>query len=530
MHLTRPVARAEQGMVATPHYLSSIAALEVLRDGGNAVDAAVTAAVTLGSVLPHMTGIGGDAFWLIYDAKSKSLRGINGSGPSGRLVKPDLFDRARGIPDRGPRSAITVPGAVDSWRLAYSSLGSLPLARLFEPAIFYARSGTPVTLGIADWICQSAIPLQNDAGCSEVFFQDGKSLPEGARLSQPALAQTLESIASKGFRHFYDVTAQSVVKYLQSQDGLMTTDDFKQYQAEWVTPISTRYRDYEAFQLPPPSQGITGLMILNFLEYADIGKCEYNAIEYYDFLLKAIRWAFWRRDKWLTDPKFLNIPIDALLDPREARIAAQDATTLPTSKKDRAKQGSDTVFIATADKNGNAVGLVQSIYYDFGAAVLDPESGVLLQNRGAGFSLDVDHPNFLTPGKQSATTLMSGMLFSRGQPYMIHGTQGGEGQAQTNAAIITRTIDFGLDIQQAIEAPRVLFGRSWGDSPDQVLIESTVGDAVIHGLKLNGYPATGVPWPNPRMGTAQGIKLKGVGCPFFEGGADPRGEGLALGY
>ena len=192
--------------------------------------------------------------------------------------------------------------------------------------------------------------------------------------------------------------------------------------------------------------------------------------------------------------------------------------------------GRDTVFIATADADGNAVGLVQSLYYDFGAAVLDPETGVLLQNRGAGFSLDPSHPNVLAPGKKSATTLMAGMLFRDGRPYMVHGTQGGDVQAQTNASVVTRVVDFNLDVQQAIEAPRVLFGRSWGDAADQLLIETRAGEPALDGVSSEGRPATGVAWPHPRMGTAQAIRLRNSEDSFLEGGADPRGEGIALGF
>lgn len=530
MPLTRPVAYGEGGMVATPHYLGSVAALDVLRDGGNAVDAAVAAAAALGSVLPHMTGIGGDAFWLIYDAQSNSLHGINGSGPAGRCADPGRFDPEQSIPDRGAMSAITVPGAVDSWRLAHTSFGHLPLARLLEPAIHYARIGTPVTAGIAGWIQASKMALENDTGAKMIFLNNGIAPQQGSRLSQSMLADTLEAIATHGPRHFYDTSARSIVDYLHGRGGLLWLEDFREYRAQWVKPISTHYRGFDAYQLPPPSQGIAGLMILNYLQHTNIKKYGYGSAEYYDLLLKAIRWALGRRDRWLTDPKFCNIPVRQLLDPLEAETAAQGGAENSDASTKGAQLGNDTVFIATADVAGNAVGLVQSLYYDFGAAVLDPATGVLLQNRGAGFSLDPSHPNILAPGKQSATTLMAGMLFRDGQPYLVHGTQGGDVQAQTNAAVVTRIVDFNLDVQQAIEAPRVLFGRSWGDEANQLLIEAQTNDPILDKLKTKGHSATSVQWPHPRMGTAQAIRLKNSDQPFLEGGADPRGEGLALGF
>ncbi len=530
MLLTRPVAYGDRGMVATPHYLGSGAALNVLRDGGNAIDAAITAAATLGTVLPHMTGIGGDAFWLIYDAKSNSLHGIDGSGPAGRNIGPERFNRSQGIPDRGAASSLTVPGAVDSWRLAHSRFGSLPIKRLLEPAIDYARKGTPITAGIAGWIHASKAALADDPGAS-VIFLNGKMEPkQGDRLSQHALANTLTDIATHGCRHFYDNSARDITNYLQSRGGMLNLEDFTEYQAEWVNPISVKYRNYEAFQLPPPSQGIAGLMMLNYLQHTNISEYEYNSSEYYNLLLKAIRWALERRDRWLTDPKFLDIPINNLLDPHEAEMAVKGgiATTEAPPKENRL--GRDTVFIATADAEGNAVGLVQSLYYDFGAAVLDPETGVLLQNRGAGFSLDPSHPNVLAPGKKSATTLMAGMLFRDGRPYMVHGTQGGDVQAQTNVSVVSRVVDFNLDVQQAIEAPRVLYGRSWGDAADQLLIETRAGEPALDGVSSEGRPATGVAWPHPRVGTAQAIRLRNSKDSFLEGGADPRGEGIALGF
>ena len=323
MLLTRPVAYGDRGMVATPHYLGSGAALNVLRDGGNAIDAAITAAATLGTVLPHMTGIGGDAFWLIYDAKSNSLHGIDGSGPAGRNIGPERFNRSQGIPDRGAASSLTVPGAVDSWRLAHSRFGSLPLKRLLDPAIDYAREGTPITAGIAGWIHASKADLGDDPGASAIFLNGKMEPKQGDRLLQHALANTLTDIATHGCRHFYDNSARDITNYLQSRGGMLNLEDFTEYQAEWVNPISVKYRNCEAFQLPPPSQGIAGLMMLNYLQHTNISEHEYDSSEYYNLLLKAIRWALERRDRWLTDPKFLDIPMKQLLDPYEAEMAVK---------------------------------------------------------------------------------------------------------------------------------------------------------------------------------------------------------------
>lgn len=528
MSLTRPVAFGERGMVSTPHYLASAAALDILKGGGNAVDAALAAASTLGTVMPHMTGIGGDAFWLIYHAASGTLTGINGSGTAGRRVGPEAYAGRRAIPARGPLAAITVPGAVDSWRLAHERFGSLPLGRLLDSAIRYAREGMPVSAGLAGWIRESAPALSEDAGASELFFTEGKPPVEGTRLVQTALAKTLSSIATEGPRYFYNFTGRSIARHLGSIGGLLDANDLASYQARWVEPISVRYRDYTAFQLPPPSQGLAGLLILNFLNGIDVSRLGDGSPGYFHAVIQAIKWAFRQRDAWLTDPKFLDIPLATLLDARAAN--RERASALESLSYDAQPKGSDTVFLATADAEGNAVGLVQSLYFDFGAAVLDPETGVLLQNRGSFFSLDPAHPNVLAPGKQSASTLMAGMLFRDGKPSLVHGTQGGEVQAQTNVSLVTRIVDFGLDVQRAIEAPRVLYGRSWGDAATQLLVEVRGRDDVIPGLIQLGHHAEATAWPHPRMGTAQAIRLKAADHTFLEGGADPRGEGLALGY
>ena len=530
MRLTRPVAYGERSMVATPHYLATIAGLDVLREGGNAVDAAVCAAAVLGVVLPHMTGIGGDAFWLIHEVGARAPTAINGSGCCGRSISVADYAGYAEIPTRGALAAITVPGAVDSWRLAHDRFGSLPLSRALEPAIQHARDGVAVTEDLHYWINASAEAIKADPGTAALFMPGGRPLRPSERMTQHMLAKTLAGIAKHGMRHYYEAVAPSIVRYLRGRGGLMTNEDFAQYRARAVEPISTLYRGYTAYQVPPPSQGMAGLLILAFLNGVDLAGPGDGTAHYYHSLIQAIKWAFAQRDTYLSDPDFEDIPLAKLLDPELAN--AERANWLSNSNLDHLSRptGSETVFIATADAQGNSAGVIQSLYFDFGAAVLDPDSGVLLQNRGSSFSLDSSHPNVLAAGKQSASTLMSGMLFKNGTPYLVHGTQGGDVQPQTNAALITRIVDFGLNVQAAIEAPRVLYGRSWGDvAHNRLLIESGVDAETLQTLRGLGHSAEPVPWPNPRMGTAQAIRLKGEWGEFLEGGADPRGEGLALG-
>ncbi|HWU84607.1 MAG TPA: gamma-glutamyltransferase, partial [Rhodocyclaceae bacterium] len=512
------------------HYLASGAALDVLKEGGTAVDAAICAAATMSVVLPHMIGIGGDAFWLIHDAGSKQVLALNGSGHCGKQISLDSYRGMAAIPHRGPQAAITVPGAVASWGLAHQRCGRLPMQRLLEPAIHYARRGTPVTDDVSHWIGDDLDAFRADPGSASIFLKDGQPYAPGERLVQAALGDTLDRIATHGTQYFYEETARSIGAYLKRQGGLLTAQDFRDYKARWVEPISTRYRDCQVFQVPPPSQGIAGLLILNFLNGVDFSKIAPDSPEYYHALLQAIKWAFSKRDRYLTDPCFYSIPTAKLLDP--ALADAERAAWLADASLTHENRpgGSDTTFISIADQYGNAVGLVQSLYFDFGACVTDPDSGVLLQNRGSFFSLDPNHPNVLAPGKQSASTLMSGMVFRDGEPLMVYGTQGGEVQPQTQTSVISRVVDFGLDVQHAIEAPRVLYGRSWGDSANKLLLESNAPDQTFAALRALGHPVEPAIWPHTRMGTAQAVRLPDAQRPFFEGGADPRGEGVALGF
>lgn len=530
MRPSRATCRAERGMVATAHYLGSDAALDVLKQGGTAVDAAIAAASTMSVVLPHMIGIGGDAFWLVYDARSKKVHALNGSGAAGRNVTPALYAGEKAIPHRGPRAAITVPGAVDSWRLAHERFGRLPMDRLLGRAITYARDGAPVTTDVSNWIAEDRDHLAADPGSADIFLHDGAAPAPGARLRQEALAHTLERIATQGPRAFYTEAGRSIGAYLKAQGGYLTPEDFSDYRARWVDPITTRYRGYDAYQLPPPSQGMAGLLILNFLEGVDLNRLGPDSPAFYNALIQATKWAFQKRDRHLCDPLFGDVPLRELLAPSLVAAERGDWLEDPARMVLSPASGSDTTFICTADAEGNAVGLVQSLYFDFGACVTDPESGVMMQNRGSFFSLDPSHPNALLPGKQSASTLMSGMLLKDGAPYLVYGSQGGEVQPQAQTALVTRVVDLGMDVQSALDAPRLLYGRSWGDDGNKLLLEARAPEAVFAGLRAQGHPVEAVEWPHTRMGTAQAIRLRGPWSDFFEGGADVRGEGVALGF
>ncbi len=529
MQTTRPAVFSERGAVSTPHYLASVVALDILREGGNAVDAAIAAASTLGVVLPHMTGIGGDAFWLVYDAATRTLTALDGSGACGRDVTPARYAGESAVPLRGPRAAITVPGAVRSWTEAHRRFGDLPLERLLEAAIFYAENGCPVSDHLAAWSHTDRELLASDPGAAGIFLPEGSALVVGAQLRQPALAASLRAIARTAGDAFYGPIARSIVAYLRAQAGFLCEDDFDAYRTRWTEPISIKYRCYTAYQVPPPSQGVAGLMILNALDRLDLNALGNGSVAYYRAMVEAVKWAFGYRDAYLCDPAFEAMPLQRLLDPLLAYEMDAGGSRVEVPDRTRAA-GEDTVFLATADAAGNAVGLVQSLYFDFGSGVVDPHSGVLLQNRGSSFSLQPGHPNELAPGKRTASTLMAGMLFENDRPYLVYGTQGGEGQPQTQTSIVTRIVDYGFNVQAAIEAPRFLHGAGWGVASRTLLLEAPAGCEVADALERLGYPMERATALSPRLGTAQAIRLKGESRPYFESGADPRGDGLALGY
>jgi len=542
----RPSTRAPRGVVSTPHYLASAAGLEILQRGGSAVDAAIAANAVLCVAYPHMAGLGGDGFWLIAEPNGH-VHGLNASGPSAHLATLDYY-RPRSengeIPARGPLSILTVPGAVDGWHEVHKRFGRMPWNELFDAAIVYAREGVAVTRSLADWLAQDEPILKNDPGTAAIFLP-GKGVPrEGQRLLQPDLARSLQSIASKGARagYYEGAIAEDVCKALQAQGSPLRPDDFAGYHAEWVEPISSTYRGYAVHELPPNTQGFTPLQILNMIEGYDVAAWGDGSADYYHHMAEAVKIAFADREEWLTDPRFVKIPVErliakayaeerrSLIDPERAQdIAKVPAGILYEHKHARRPPDGDTCYFCAADRDGLVVSLIQSIYHDFGSAVIAGNTGILMQNRGAFFSLDEHHPNHLLPGKRTFHTLIPGLLLRDGKPCLAFGSMGGEGQPQSQAALVTRIVDFGYDVQQAIEAPRWLMGRTWGTRSRNMSLEGRISDEVVRELKRRGQPVQMVTDWNDNMGHAHAIRVDHEQG-FFEGGADPRGDGAAAGY
>ncbi|MBP2367969.1 gamma-glutamyltransferase [Pseudonocardia parietis] len=529
---TRPLAMACNGMVSSPHYLASTAGLQVLQEGGSAVDAAVAVNATLGVVYPHMTGPGGDAFWLIHDAESGQVHGLNGSGRAIAAATREHY-RSLGhhqeIPSRGPLAVVTVPGAVDSWCTAHEQYGRLPFERLLQPAINYATSGFAVCDGHASCTRDVADVLRAHSTTSSSMLPGGRAPLAGDLLALPHLAETLRTVAEKGRAGFYEgPVAAEIAAAVQRAGGLVTAEDLAGHRSDWTEPISTTYRGYTCYQHPPNSQGFAHLMILNILENFDVAGMDHLGPEYIHLLVEATKLAFADRDRYLTDPEFGDIPLEQLLSKDyAAELSTRVGSTADLPLAAAPRLGGDTTCSVVVDSDGNAASVIQSLYHEFGSGFVGGETGVLLQNRGSFFSLDDEHPNRLEPGKRTFHTLMPGMLLRDGKPDLVYGTMGGEGQPQTSTALVTRIVDAGCDVQTAIDSPRWLYGRTWGDSRQDLRVESRFPATTEDGLVDRGHPVRVVEPFDDAMGHAQAIR---IGEQVLAGGADPRGEGLALGW
>jgi gamma-glutamyltranspeptidase/glutathione hydrolase len=473
-----------------------------------------------------MTGLGGDAFWLIYDAASQTLQGLNGSGRAAQSANI-AFYRDQGfteIPQRGPLAAITVPGAVDSWGVAHERLGQLPWADLLQPAIALATTGYPATGCQAYWTRKDLPYLTEYAAGENPFLPHGKIPEPGQVLTNIALATTLATIARDGARSLYQgELADRIHDHLKTVGGLLTAQDLAAHRSDWVEPISTSYRGHRVWQLPPNSQGFTVLQALNLIEGFDLQSIGHGTADYYHLLVEATKLAFADRDRWLTDPDFMTIPTDQLISKASDRCRAQidmhQARPVPATAI-----GGDTVYTAVVDRSGNAVSVIQSLYFDFGSAVMVPGAGFVLQNRGSFFSLNPEHINCLAPGKRTFHTLMPGMVCTDNRPEWVLGTMGGEGQPQTQLALLTRILDYGFDPQTAIDLPRWLWGRTWGDTSTGLTLEGRIPANIRAELQRRGHPVKTAPDWTEKMGHAHMIHIDSA-TGALQGGCDRRSDG-----
>jgi gamma-glutamyltranspeptidase len=524
---------ASRAAVAAPHHLAALAGLSMLNRGGNAVDTMVATNAALGVVYPHMTGMGGDAFWLIYHAASRKVHVLNASGRAGENATRERYLKkgAKRIEVRGPMAALTVPGAVDGWVQVHKRFGHLPLQECLAPAIEYARNGYPVSPSQSRVTVQHRDLLRTYAETASIFLKpDGSPYAAGDVLRNPNLANTLTAVAEGGREAFYEGSiAKAIGEFLSRCGGTLTADDFARHVSDWVDPAEVTYRGRRALNLPPNSQGFAAQQILGILEHFPVKALAEDPPGYVDLLVRATQLAFEDRDRYLTDPAFEPIPLDRLLS---KAYLGQRAEILRRGVKvpGPAHVGAgDTTFSCCVDGEGNAVGVIQSLYHEWGSAVVAGDTGLLLQNRGAFFSLDPHHVNRLEPGKRTFHTLCAGLLLNaEGKPELVYGTMGGEGQPQTQAALVTRVIDHGLDVQTAIEAPRWLYGRNWGEEYSGLRLEGRFGQVAVEALQARGHERVSLvgEW-DELMGHAQAIRVLPDG---LEAGFDPRGDGAALGF
>lgn len=521
-------AEGTKRMVVSPHYLASETGARMLERGGNAFDAAVAVSACLAVVYPHMTGLGGDAFWLMYSAADRRITSYNASGRSGSGVTRSLFEGESRIPDRGVRSVVTVPGMVDGWDAVLGRYGRLSLGEVLEPAIRYAEDGFPLSKDQHETTLARLELLKGMPVTGAIYAPGGRAPLPGERFTQRLLGKTLRRLAETGRDGFYEgELGRAITGWLERNGGLLTREDWAGHRGGWSEPLRGSYRGLELYQVPPNSQGFTGILIPQILENFDFGAVEHGSFEYYHLIVEAVKLAFQDRNRVLTDPEFADIPLDRLLFKPYARELASRIDPGRSLPLDSVALGSDTAYAAVADEEGNAVSFIQSLYYEFGSGVTAGETGILLQNRGSFFSLDPGHVNTLEPLKRTFHTLMPAMACRDGVPYLLYGTQGGEGQPQTQAALLTRMVDYGMDPQTAIDEPRWVWGRTWGEATRDLKLECRVDEAVRRKLAEAGHAVRTVAAFDGIVGHAQAIRITESGR--LEGGADPRSDGSAVG-
>jgi gamma-glutamyltranspeptidase/glutathione hydrolase len=537
---SRSVVIASNGMVATSQPLAAQAGLDMLKAGGNAVDAAIAANAMLGVVEPMSCGIGGDLFVLYWDAKTQKLYGLNASGRSPFNLTRDVF-REKGlkeIPTEGPL-CWSVPGCVDGWEVLRERFGTQPLAVLLAPAIRYAEEGFPVSEIIAGhWkgVEKSFEPWPDS---QSTWLIDGRPPATGEVLRNPQMAATLRLIAEGGRDAFYEgPIAGKIVAFSESHGGYFSLRDFAEHTSEWVEPVSTNYRGYDVWELPPNGQGIAALEMLNILEAYDIPRLGHNTADYLHLFVEAKKLAFADRAMFYADPAFADIPLRQLVSKNYAaqlrkRIDPNKAAVEVPPGNPLLEAGGDTIYLSVVDKDRNCCSLIQSLYFGFGSKVTPGDVGFLLQNRGALFALDESHANRLEPHKRPFHTIIPAMVTKDGKPWLCFGVMGGDMQPQGHVQALVNMIDFGMNVQEAGDAARVRHlgsatptGMPMEPNGGTIAVESGVPETVIQTLKGRGHVF--VPSPGG-FGGYQAIRIdheQGV----LHGGTDPRKDGAAVGY
>lgn len=518
-------------MVAAPHALASAAGLAMLQEGGSAMDAAIAANAVLTVVYPDQTAIGGDCFFIAFDARTKQIHGYNGSG---RAPLATDLDFLRGLDDgRMPKRgihAVTVPGTIDAWAAGHSRFGRQPWERLFAPAIDYAHNGFAVSRRLAQGIDAARDILLANEETAATYLVDGEAPRAGDRLRLPTLARSLATISTEGRDAFYSgAIAEQIAGTSARLDGSLSMYDLVGHQGEWAPPLLSNYRGLTVAELPPNSQGLTASLALNMVQQVTLGE-SWGSTDHIHPLIEAKKLAFAVRDRMLADPHFSAVDTADLLSDGFAK-ALWNQYDPSQAQQGTPSLAGDTVAICTVDRDGNAVSMIQSIYQAFGSGILAAESGIILQNRGSYFTLEDSHPNVIAPGKRPLHTLMPAMLLRDDELVGPLATQGGDAQAQVHLQLITDLVDFDMidNPAAAIAAPRWIAGAATADDAHSVQLEDRFPSELAGGLAERGHLVSWSGAWNPAAGHAQ-LVLRDPSRGLLLGAADPRADGAALGY
>jgi gamma-glutamyltranspeptidase/glutathione hydrolase len=534
MFASRSEVLAQQGMAATSQPLATQVALDILKKGGSAVDAAIAANAVLGLVEPTGCGIGGDLYAIVWQQDKQQLFGLNASGRSpASLSLETLKAQGNKIPSYGPLP-VSVPGAVDGWFELHNKFGTLPMKELLSPAINYAEKGFPVSELIAYYMQKSVAVRAKYPGFKEVFMPNGSMPSKGELFKNPALANTYRQIAEQGRDAFYkgDI-AKEIARYMKENGGYLSYQDLVDHKSNWVEPVSTNYRGYDLWELPPNGQGIAALQILNLLENYDISAMGFDSSEYVHTFVEAKKLAFADRAKYYADASFNNIPVEQLISKEYAAKRRQLINPSKASKQVSAGPiEGDTIYLTTADKDGNMVSLIQSNYRGMGSGMTPEKLGFVLQNRGELFTLESGHFNEYAPKKRPFHTIIPAFVTKDGKPYMSYGVMGGATQPQMHAQILINMIDFGMNLQEAGDAPRILHTGSSQPTGEEmtnggyVSLESGFSEKTKRRLSGMGHTLKHSVGP---YGGYQAI-LKQVTNGVYVGASESRKDGMAAGY
>ena len=524
----RPLAMGRNGMVASAHPAATLAGVEVLKAGGTAADAAVAVNAVLAVTQPHMCGVGGDIFCLYYEAATRRVHFLNGAGRSGSRATLDELARrgAVRLPVVGPET-VSVPGCTRGWSMLLERFGSRPLGELLRPAIGHAADGFACTSLLSQYIDEYRA-VTRDPEWHRVYAPGGRAPQRGELFVQPDLARTLRDLAAHGDGVFYGGRVGQAIARRLERDGFLTDDDLARHAGEWGEPLAATYRGTTVYETPPPTQGLTALMSLNLLEGFPLGRLRVHSVEHLHLLIEMTKLAYADRDRWIADPAAATLPVTGLLDKAYAERRRRAFDPRKAQHYPFGDPEGDTTGFVVVDAHGNIASVIESLFNVFGSGVVAPGTGVVLQNRGRHFSLEPGHPNVFAPGKRPFHTLIAAIAMREERPLFGFATMGGNGQAMFHTQVLTNLLDYGMDMQEAIERPRFLIGAFLPDDPaDAIYVESRIAPAVIRSLGRKGHQIKVAPGLFVKEGHAHGVAIADG---TLMGGADPRGDGMALGF